>query len=428
MHIFRRSSAARVVAAVLAVQLVACGGGGGGGSSSEGGGDGGGLDDGSDTVYRQDWTFPVQPTHAPERAQAVVDRLNQVRTAAGLDPLVRSDTYDMLAANNVQAYTAGDGSQRSLPMLHQLDAGDGMDDHGMSHLQSYSVYAAAWAGSGYGHGWHAVDRMLHEPSLRLALLRPDAQAVGASVGGRRVAGDYSRSYGFALLEMLRAAPNPQGRGYVYPADGQQNVPPVGKVSDVGGYQDYGFAGGGGFGYPVSVHADRSETLLVTSFTLTAVSGASAGQVVPGTWADSGHPRTGVAMPGYAAVLYPGQLSPGTTYEVHFDGTLDGNPLSITSRFTTAGTQVATQSVDRTLLRDGEVATLTGSWNPETETWQGPTISLNPVTGYDTSSQPLPVDIEWLGPTTARLTPSGACIRKCPVGLHFPGGNIDFNVN
>nr|WP_297354029.1 hypothetical protein [uncultured Caldimonas sp.] len=420
MHISRRFPAARfAVVTVLALQLTACGG--GGGSSSD--------EDSSETVYQQDWAFPAQATLAPERAQAVVDRLNEVRTSVGLDPLVRSQSYDSLATANVQAYTAGDGSQRSLPMLHQLNADDGTDDRGMTHLQSYSVYAAAWSGNGYGHGWHAVDRMLHEPSLRLALLRSDVLAVGAEVGGHRTAGAYWRSYGFALLEMLVHAPNPQGRGYVYPFNGQQNVPPAGIVFDSGGYQGYEFASNGGFGYPISVHADRSEALLATSFTLTTVTGPSAGQVVPGTWADSAHPRTGVAMPGHAAVLYPSRLSPEVTYEVRFEGTLDGNPLSITSQFTTAGTQVAAQSIDRTSLRDGDVATLTGSWNPETEAWQGPTVSRHPIPGYaDTSEPPLPLDIDWVNPTTARLTPSGACIRNCPVGLSFPAGYIDFEVN
>lgn len=82
------------------------------------------------------------------------------------------------------------------------------------------------------------------------------------------------------------------------------------------------------GYPVSVQAASSETLTVSSFTLTSGgSTVSTIALVPG--GDS-------STPSYAAAIIPTQpLTPGKTYAVSFSGSVAGTPVTREWSFTTA---------------------------------------------------------------------------------------------
>ena len=84
------------------------------------------------------------------------------------------------------------------------------------------------------------------------------------------------------------------------------------------------------GYPISVHANLTETLAVQSFTVRSRGGASNLQtrlLVKGQ-----DPNT--TMSSVAAIVPLAPLAAQTTYDVSFTGTADGTPVSKTWSFTT----------------------------------------------------------------------------------------------
>jgi hypothetical protein len=84
------------------------------------------------------------------------------------------------------------------------------------------------------------------------------------------------------------------------------------------------------GYPISVHANLTETLAVQSFTVRSRGGASN---LPTRLLVRGQdPNT--TMTSVAAIIPLAPLAAKTTYDVSFTGTADGAPVSKTWSFTT----------------------------------------------------------------------------------------------
>ena len=171
-------------------------------------------------------------------------------------------------------------------------------------------------------GFNAAEDLIAAVYHRFVIFEPMFRQAGA---GSAVSAS-GRTY-FTVDFAANGLTPALGRGkfLVYPADGQTNVAP-------GFFSDYEspdpVPDRNQVGYPISLHADITSTMTVTSFTV--------------------RPRNGVLMqtrllvhasdpetPVSAAALIPlDVLASGTTYDVQYAGTVDGVPVSRTWSFST----------------------------------------------------------------------------------------------
>ena len=158
---------------------------------------------------------------------------------------------------------------------------------------------------------------------RFVIMEPVFKEVGtgnanAGAGYNYLSADFAASAGFG--------PG-LGAGAVagYPFDGQSAVPTVfysdNEAPDPVPDQN-------AVGYPVSVQADINRTLLVQSFTLRPLGGATMATRLLSAATDAETPASA------AAIIPLAVLAGHTTYQVQFSGTLDGSAVTLAWTFTT----------------------------------------------------------------------------------------------
>ena len=181
------------------------------------------------------------------------------------------------------------------------------------------VISAAGDRSGFYHAEELVAAIYHRFVIFEPLFRE--MGTGAATG--------NNNYTYFTADL--AANNGYGPGIgrsnivTYPANSQTAVPvnfmsdtespdPVPNLNEVG--------------YPISVHADNTSLITVTSFTVRPRGGADLATRLLSKATDPETPKSG------AAIVPLARLAAGTTYDVSFNGTVDGTAVTRTWSFTT----------------------------------------------------------------------------------------------
>ncbi|HEY1148345.1 MAG TPA: CAP domain-containing protein [Pseudoduganella sp.] len=308
---------------LLAALLTACGGGGGGSSV----GSNTGVTPPTTPTPAPTPTQPGAPTATGDTAADGFNWFNYRRNQIGLSTLTRNSRIDTAAAghsnylrlNNtvVHSQTPGNAGFTGMELSDRLAAA------GYTLVQPYAygeVISAASDRSGFYHAEELIAAIYH----RFVVFEPVFKEMGTGAS----TSNSNYTYFTADLAAINGYGAGVGRGNVanYPATGQTGVPtsffsdnespdPVPNQNEVG--------------YPISVHADITAQLRVTSFTVRQ-RGATSDLTVRLL-----SRATDTETPTSAAAIIPlTTLRAGTTYDVSFSGTVDSVAVSRNWSFTT----------------------------------------------------------------------------------------------
>lgn len=171
-------------------------------------------------------------------------------------------------------------------------------------------------------GVNAAENLITAIYHRFAIFEPEFRQAGA---GAAVSASGKTYFTVDLTADGLTPTLGNGNFIVYPANGQQGLPPV-------FFSDLEFPdpvpNRNQVGYPVSVHADITSTVAIQSFTLNPRGGKALPTLLLQHASDP-------ATPVSAAALIPlDPLVSGETYDVQFSGTVDGVVASRVWSFTT----------------------------------------------------------------------------------------------
>jgi uncharacterized protein YkwD len=311
-----------LVSICLSLALVACGGGGGG--------DMGTTSSAVITPPSSGQPAALQESGAPvATGDTATDGFNWTnfrRQQLGLSVLTRNSLIDRAAQGHSNYQKTNDHITHEqtpgAPGFTGITVRDRLTAAGYLFSGDYA-YGEVISASVDTSGFNAAEDLIAAIYHRFVMLQPSFREAGA--GSATVSGGYTYfTLNMASTNGLTTGLG-QGRFVNYPADGQQNVPtiffsdfespdPVGDRNEVG--------------YPVSVHADITSTVTVQVFTIRPRGGAPLSvKVLSGA--------TDAETTSSAAAIVPlTVLSPKTTYDVQFSGTVDAIPVSRSWSFTT----------------------------------------------------------------------------------------------
>ncbi|GGY29208.1 hypothetical protein GCM10007387_09330 [Pseudoduganella albidiflava] len=307
-----------MAAVATAAALAACGGSGGADTTA--------------TVSNVDTASPATPSGQPGAPVATGDTaadgfawFNYRRSQIGLAPLARNAQIDVAAAghsnylrlNNTVSHdqVSGNPGFTGVAVGNRLSAAG----YALTRPSAYGeVISAARGSSGFFHAEELITAIYH----RFLVFEPVFREMGV---GAATASNYtyfttdfatSNGYGAGVA---------RGSVAVYPASGQTMVPvnfmsdsespdPVPSLNEVG--------------YPISVHANISSVLKVTSFTVRPRGGSDLAVRLLASDVDT-HTRQSAA-----AIIPLSRLTSGTTYDVAFAGTVDSVAVTRSWSFTT----------------------------------------------------------------------------------------------
>lgn len=310
----------KLPALMLAALLAACGGGGGGDSATP--------------VVPPPIAPPIVPPVSPPGAPVATgdtaldgfNWFNYRRTGIGLSALVRNARLDTAAAghsnylrlNNTVSHdqVAGSPGFTGASLENRLTAAG----YTLSRPYAYGeVISAAGDRSGFYHAEELITAIYH----RFVILEPVFKEMGTG------ASTNSSNYTYFTADFAASGGYGPGLGRgriaTYPADGQVMVPAT-FLSDTETPDPV--PNQNAVGYPVSVHADISSNIVVTSFTIRPRNGAALTTRLLSSATDT-HTSSHVA-----AIVPLTTLSANTAYDVSFTGTVDGVAVSRNWSFTT----------------------------------------------------------------------------------------------
>lgn len=311
----------RISALLVAAVLTACGGGSDGPSNSSG------LTPTTPPPTTPPTpSAPGAPTATGNTATDGFNWFNFRRMSIGLAALARNSQIDAAAqghsnylmANNTVSHsqTAGATGFTGANLADRFVAAN----YRLSAPFAYGeVISAASERAGFYHAEELIAAIYH----RFAIFEPVFKegGTGAATANNNYTyftADFAASGGYGAGV---------GRGMVavYPGPDQTSVPvnfmsdseapdPVPNQNEVG--------------YPISVHANISSTIAVSSFTVKPRGGSNLTVRTLTRSADSNTPASA------AAIIPLGKLAAATTYEVSFAGTVDGVAVTRNWAFTT----------------------------------------------------------------------------------------------
>jgi uncharacterized protein YkwD len=306
---------------LLAALLTACGGGGGGNVGTNMG-----VTPPTTPTPAPTPTLPGAPTATGDTATDGFNWFNYRRNQIGLSTLTRNTRIDTAAAghsnylrlNNTVVHTQTQGN----PGFTGVNLSDRFAAAGYTLVAPYAygeVISAASDRSGFYHAEELIAAIYH----RFVVFEPVFREMGT--GASTNSSNYT--YFTADLATINGYGTGVGRGNIanYPADGQTGVPtsffsdnespdPVPNQNEVG--------------YPISVHADISAQIRVTSFTVRPRGGADLTVRLLARASDTETPTSA------AAIIPLTTLRAGTIYDVSFSGTVDSVQVSRNWSFTT----------------------------------------------------------------------------------------------
>lgn len=310
---WHRKIPATLATCVMAALLSACGGGGGS----------------SPPVTQPPVTPPVTPPGAPvatgDTATDGYNWINYRRTGIGLSALARNARLDTAAAghsnylrlNNTVSHdqVAGRQGYTGATLQQRLTAAG----YTLSNPYAFGeVISAANDRSGFYHAEELIAAIYHRFVILEPVFREAGTGASSSSNYTYFTADFAASggYGPGL-----------GRGRIatYPSDGQVMVPTT-FLSDTESPDPV--PNQNAVGYPVSVHADITATITVTSFTMRPRNGAQMTTRLLSSATDA-HTSS------HAASIVPlTTLTANTIYDVSFSGTVDGTAVTRNWSFTT----------------------------------------------------------------------------------------------
>ncbi|NTB05930.1 CAP domain-containing protein [Agrobacterium tumefaciens] len=337
----------KLSAIAISITLAACGGGGGGSSSGSTGS--------VPPVQNPPVVTPpvvVAPTsdlqtsiaaatYAPGSQQlAFFTAYNDFRSKLGLGLLAQNTKLDTATENHLKYLATNTDVNFSAvdpvsgrPYFHLEDAArpnfTGVTE---ADRARFAQYAGSYVGElgGYGNGKGAVSALndliatvYHRAGLMFQFPREIGIAVGTDVFQTFVV-----NFGYSSARQFNAS-NYFG---AYPADQQTNVPRVmyietpNPLPDVA-YADYGTK----TSYPINVVSESATTLSVTSFTVT-----EAGQSAPldARIMTKDNDPNKMLTANTAFLIGKAPFKANTTYQVRFEGTVNGAAMVKTWSFTT----------------------------------------------------------------------------------------------
>lgn len=253
--------------------------------------------------------------------------INYRRAQLGIPVLNRNSLIDSAAqghsdyqkTNNVVTHeqTAGKPGFTGLRTTNRLQ--------GAGYQFGYNGYAGeVISATSNASGFYMAEELITAIYHRFAIFEPKFREIGT--GSATTAAGYT--YFTSNFATADASSGGIGRGQMaaWPINGQKLVPPnffsdnetpdpIPNANEVG--------------YPVSVHADLTSTVRVSSFTIRqrgANSDLATRQLAPGGDANTGN--------SVAAIIPLSPLRAGTVYDVSFRGTVDGATADRDWSFTT----------------------------------------------------------------------------------------------
>lgn len=311
------------LACTAAWALVACGGGGGGGGSSNAGASNG----------MQSTGFSGQDASAPAPTNNIAtDGLNWInyrRGQIGMPALTHSSVIDVAAqghsnyqrTNNIVTHTQTAGK----PGYTGADLQDRLQAAGYVFAGENAIGEVISATTG-GSGFYMAEELITAIYHRFVIFEPVFKEIGT--GAATTSANYSYFTADFVANEGYGPGIPAGTVVTWPFNGQTQVPgtflsdyeepdPVPNINAVG--------------YPVSVHTNLSRKLTVQSFTIRA-HGASAD--LQSMLLDKDTDVNKTTSQSVAAIIPLAPLASGTTYDVTFNGAVDGTPVSRSWSFTT----------------------------------------------------------------------------------------------
>ena len=310
-----------LAALASALLLAACGGGGGGGASN--------------TVASQPSTPVVTEPGAPTLSNNIAADgrvwINYRRGQLGIPVLTRNALIDTAAQGH------SDYQKINNTVTHQQIAGQpgftGVDTKARLQAANYVFGGGGYAGevisaTSSSSGFFMAEELITAVYHRFAIFEPRFAEIGT--GAATTSANYT--YFTADFTMVDSNTAGLGRGKLvnWPYSNQTLVPvnffsnneipdPVDDVNGVNINE---------VGYPISVHADLTSTMTVSSFTVAPRGGSQLSTKLLAPSGDAHTPRSA------AAIIPLSVLKGGTTYDVTFKGTVDAIAVERSWSFTT----------------------------------------------------------------------------------------------
>jgi uncharacterized protein YkwD len=306
---------AGLAASLLASLLAACGGGGGDTSTPVN----------AAAVPAAPAAQPGAPTATGDTAADGFAWFNYRRSQIGLATLTRNAQIDTAALghsnylrlNNTVSHDQVPGN----PGFTGIATGNRLTAAGYQ-IVNPSAYGEVISAAGERAGFFHAEELITAIYHRFLVFEPVFREMGVGAVS-------TTSYTYFTTNF--AASNGYGTGMargsvaVYPADGQAAVP-VNFMSDTESPDPV--PNQNEVGYPISVHANISSVLSVTSFTVKPRGGSDLPVRLLASTVDSHTPKAA------AAIVPLVRLSVGTTYEVSFRGMVDSVAVTRNWSFTT----------------------------------------------------------------------------------------------
>jgi len=304
-------------AALLAALLSSCGGGGGGQQAVSG------PTTSTPTVPQE----PGMPAQTGDTATDGYNWFNYRRAQLGLSVLTRNARIDAAA----QAHSTYQNLNGSIthdeisgkPGFTGATLTDRLQAAGYTLTGSYAIGEVISATSSTS-GAYQAEQLIAAIYHRFVIFSPAFKEMGAGAatasggnGYTYFTADFTAINGYRLLGL--------GKFVTYPISNQTGVP-TNFFSD--SETPDPVPGQNEVGYPVSVHADVTSTVVVQNFSIAPHGGAPLSVRLLSSASDSETKANAAAIVPLAA------LQSGTTYDVSFTGTVDGVAVTRNWSFTT----------------------------------------------------------------------------------------------
>lgn len=333
-NITRLTHSAITIAAILA--LAACGGGGGGGSgttttgTSSGGSTSGGSSSGSGSAQTSSTNNVSPAQYASGSVQsAVFSALNSYRQQCGFPALTENSTLDTATQNHVNymvANVVGGDSEKS-----GLTGYTGANYQARATAQGYPSTVPVGGVSNVYYNNATLTNQQYATGLMNGWIG-GVYHVGIAIGnttGLGIGESQTTSQGNPEIWAALSLANPQpisGGPVTFPCQGVTGIPYGGNVETPTPPN----SSASGWGTPVVVMGNPTDTIVLSSGTMT----DTTGNVITLKLLTSANDPNSEIQP-YEAVAYSASLlQPSMTYSVSIAGTDNGTPFSRSFTFTT----------------------------------------------------------------------------------------------
>ena len=256
------------------------------------------------------------------------NRFNYRRQQMGLAALTRNSRIDTAAVGHSNYQRVNDvithDQIAGRPAFTGAMVPDRLNAAGYTLPASGYAYGEVISASGDLSGSNNAEDLITAIYHRFVVFEPKFHDAGAGSVGLSASGYNFFTVEFGTTDLLGGLGT--GRFAVYPFPNQTNI-----VTNFLNYQETPdpLPGQRGAGYPISVHADITTRVDVTTFTVQPRGGQPLATKLLSNVTDPAETPRSVA-----AIIPLSVLAPATTYDVQFVGAVSGVPVSRSWSFTT----------------------------------------------------------------------------------------------